>query len=52
MQRFLAKVMVDYLTEILVKDLDQDHRTSMENLLHGEKAKLAAFELQTSCSPR
>ena len=44
MQRFLTKVMVDYFTQILVKDLDQDQRTSIENLLHKETTKLAALE--------
>ena len=44
MQRFLTKVMVNYLIEILEKDLDQDHRTGIEKLLDEQKAKLAALE--------
>ena len=44
MQRFLTKVMVNYLTEILDKNLDQDYRTGIEKLLDEQKAKLAALE--------
>lgn len=44
MQRFLTKVMVNYFTEILDKNLDQDHRTGIEKLLDEQKAKLAGLD--------
>ena len=44
MQRFLTKVMVNYFTEILDKNLEQDHRAGIEKLLDEQKAKLAALE--------